>query len=195
MAKPTVLPRWALNDIVNATSGENNVVAPPAGYDTLGWDFKEKPPRQYFNWLGRTTHDWLAWLQEQTEPIGKFSASTVDMSGSPSYDFEYRRQFGVVHLTIPFMSGTAVASTFQFLAALPVAIRPSGTRLCGITGGVADFGGGQVVVYTGVLVDTSGNIKFIGAEQTGVAPAGTWPATLSRNVTGVTVTYTLSLTP
>ncbi len=66
--KPTTgLPEWALADQVNPTSSQNNVIAPGATHKNFGWDFKEKPPRQFFNWLGRLTHEWLAFLQEEQQ--------------------------------------------------------------------------------------------------------------------------------
>ncbi len=201
LTKPTKFPQWATdangndNDVVNPTSGQNNVVEPPAAKKLLGWDFKEKPPRNWFNWLARLTAQWLKWLDEQTAETGKVSASTADLSGSPSFDFEYRRQFGVVHLYIPFINGTSAGTLFRFLGALPAAIRPSGIRYCGITGGTADFGGGDVYINTQVQVNNSGDIIFYGAQRTNNAFATTWPATGSRQILGVVVTYNLSVTP
>lgn len=54
MAKPTVLPRWA-------NSG-GSVATPSSGKLDIGWLPKEKPPAQYFNWLGLHTYNWIAWL-------------------------------------------------------------------------------------------------------------------------------------
>jgi len=62
MAKPTTLPQWADNDIVNPTSGQNNVVVPGATYKTEGWGFDEIPPRQYDNWFKRWAYRWIEWL-------------------------------------------------------------------------------------------------------------------------------------
>jgi hypothetical protein len=58
VTKPTAYPEWAQTDVVDPTSGQNNVVAADAAHMALGWDFKEKPPRQYFNWLGRLQEQW-----------------------------------------------------------------------------------------------------------------------------------------
>jgi len=62
MTKPTKIPEWAISDVVNPTSGQNNVVEPTAPQKNLGWDFKEKPPRQYFNWLQRLNYLWITWF-------------------------------------------------------------------------------------------------------------------------------------
>ncbi len=58
VTRPTEYPEWAQTDVVNPTSGQNNVVAADSAHKALGWDFKEKPPRQYFNWLGRLQEQW-----------------------------------------------------------------------------------------------------------------------------------------
>ena len=201
IAKPTKIPQWTVNvdgsdnDVADPTSGQNNVVEPPAGKKLLGWDFKEKPPRNWFNWLSRLTAQWFLWLSEQTAPVGKFSGSSPDYSGSPSFDFEYRRVFDMVFLTIPVMTGTAVDTDFVFPAVIPAAIRPSGQRLCGITGAMADFGSGEVWANTQVIVNSSGDIIFLYAQRTDYTFNFSWPNTGSRQLIGVTIAYTLSLTP
>lgn len=62
MAKPTKFPEWAVNDVVDPTSEQNNVVEPSGAKKLLGWDFKEFPPRQYFNWLSRLINNWIVWF-------------------------------------------------------------------------------------------------------------------------------------
>lgn len=62
--KPTTLPKFAELDQIDPTSGENNVVAPIPTKQNYGWTFKEKPPRQHFNWLHRWTYRWLKWIDE-----------------------------------------------------------------------------------------------------------------------------------
>jgi len=65
--KPTKIPEWAVNDVVDPTSGQNNVVEPAGAIKLLGWDFKEKPPRQYFNWLARYTYLWCQYLDDSID--------------------------------------------------------------------------------------------------------------------------------
>jgi len=61
--KPTTLPKFADEDKVDATSGQNNVVEPENDpHQRFGWDFKEQPPRNFFNWLHRWTYRWIQWL-------------------------------------------------------------------------------------------------------------------------------------
>lgn len=63
--RPTVLPKWADSDQVEPISGQNNVNTPPDELQNVGWLYKEFPPRQWFNWLGRYTYRWLAYLSQQ----------------------------------------------------------------------------------------------------------------------------------
>lgn len=62
-AQPGFLPEWASSDVVGA-DGLNNVVAPSATKKQEGWEFKEKPPRQWWNWFGRYTYLWIKWISE-----------------------------------------------------------------------------------------------------------------------------------
>ncbi len=63
--KPLLLPQWASEDQVDPASGQYNVVEPPIEVKEAGWTIKEKPNRQYWNWVGRTTYDNIAWLIQQ----------------------------------------------------------------------------------------------------------------------------------
>src|SRR5271169_1576970 len=63
--KPSVFPLWAQLDVVNPTSGQNNVTTPPLELQQYGWAFESQPPRNWFNWLGRYTSNWLQWLNQQ----------------------------------------------------------------------------------------------------------------------------------
>lgn len=67
VSKPSTLPKWAENDVVDNVSGENNVIEPPAEKKNIGWSRLEYPPRNWFNWLGRFTYRWLNWLKQQEE--------------------------------------------------------------------------------------------------------------------------------
>ena len=67
VSKPTLLPKWAENDVVDPQSGQNNVLEPPEEKKLSGWDRLEYPPRNWFNWLGRQSYRWLNWLKQQEE--------------------------------------------------------------------------------------------------------------------------------
>lgn len=65
MAIPVKYPQWAVDDVINPLSGQPNVVDPDTVDPTkklVGWDFKEYPPRQYFNYLQRLINDWIEYF-------------------------------------------------------------------------------------------------------------------------------------
>lgn len=67
MAMPAKYPEWAVDDIINPTSGQPNVSDPDLSDPSkklLGWDFKEYPPRQWFNYLHRLVNDWIFYVNE-----------------------------------------------------------------------------------------------------------------------------------
>lgn len=63
--KPTELPQWASQDVVDPVSLQNNVLTPPPEMQNYGWIRLQFPPRQWFNWLGRLTYQWLQYLSQQ----------------------------------------------------------------------------------------------------------------------------------
>ena len=63
--KPDQLPMWADQDQVSNVSLQNNVLTPPPALQQYGWTYKQFPPRNFFNWLGRYTYRWIAWLNQQ----------------------------------------------------------------------------------------------------------------------------------
>ncbi len=65
--KPSILPEWAENDVVDPISGQNNVLEPPTEKKLEGWARLEFPPRNWFNWLSRYTYRWLSFLKQQEE--------------------------------------------------------------------------------------------------------------------------------
>ena len=65
--KPTTLPMWAEDDVLDPISGQYNVVEPPTEKKTNGWSLGEQPARNFYNWLGRFTYRWLAYLKQQEE--------------------------------------------------------------------------------------------------------------------------------
>lgn len=64
-SRPDKFPEWATSDIVDPSSGQNNVIEPTSGKKTTGWLRNEIPPRQFFNWLARKTNQWLEYLDDQ----------------------------------------------------------------------------------------------------------------------------------
>lgn len=116
--KPSVYPDWAVkvdgtdNDVVDGTTGQNNVVAPSAPKQLLGWEYNEKPPRQYFNWLARLVTQWIRWLDgEMTLRDNTYAARVTATYFTAQADFNLRYS---VHgkftmLSIPLIRGTSAA--------------------------------------------------------------------------------------
>src|SRR5271156_449923 len=63
--KPSQLPLWAVQDQIDPVSMQNNVLTPPPEMQQYGWTRQQFPPRNWFNWLGRYTYNWLNWLNQQ----------------------------------------------------------------------------------------------------------------------------------
>jgi len=60
VTRPTIeLPRWATVDTESTISGINNVIEPPESKKNVGWNTFEMPARQFFNFLARSTYEWL----------------------------------------------------------------------------------------------------------------------------------------
>lgn len=68
MTRPTKKPEWAMNDVEQTIvyEGEtyvvNNVVEPSAAKKLSGWLYQDIAIRNYMNWLGRTTCEWINYL-------------------------------------------------------------------------------------------------------------------------------------
>jgi hypothetical protein len=60
--KPSVLPAWAVNDVVDPSTGQPNVVTPPTVNQNSGWLAKDFVPNSWWNWLARYTYQWLNYL-------------------------------------------------------------------------------------------------------------------------------------
>lgn len=89
--RPTDYPRWTVrddgeatdNDVVNPTSSQNNVVEPSPAKKSLGWDYLEYPPRQWFNWLFRVISKWVYWLDQLTQSQGTDISNIVEAITQP----------------------------------------------------------------------------------------------------------------
>lgn len=65
--KPASLPRWASVDTINGTTLQNNVIEPAEAKKDLGWDYLEKPARNYMNWVQRTSYLNLEYLINEVD--------------------------------------------------------------------------------------------------------------------------------
>jgi hypothetical protein len=68
MNKPNKFPRFATIDENDPISGKPNVSEPSETLKSTGWTRRQKPYRQHFNWLHRTTDLWLEWLDSFYDP-------------------------------------------------------------------------------------------------------------------------------
>lgn len=62
--KPTAVPEWATGDVVDGVTGQNNVIEPPAAKKLNGWAWKEKPARNWWNWLQRFNYLWINYFNQ-----------------------------------------------------------------------------------------------------------------------------------
>ena len=73
LQKPSNLPKWATEDKQDGIHGQWNVLVPPPEKQKIGYVYKEKPNRQYLNWLFRTIYDWIAYYNSKLD----FSTKTL----------------------------------------------------------------------------------------------------------------------
>ena len=62
---PSTIPYWATQDQIDSVTLQNNVLTPPPEMQNYGWQHLQFPPRNWFNWLGRWTGNWIAYLAQQ----------------------------------------------------------------------------------------------------------------------------------
>lgn len=62
---PDELPMWATMTVIDPTSNQPNVSTPPPEKQLVGWSLEEQPPRQWFNWLGQKTYEWLVYFKDR----------------------------------------------------------------------------------------------------------------------------------
>jgi hypothetical protein len=68
--RPELFPEWATDGEAgnwphDEVTMQPNVAVPPPWKRKKGWSLHEFTPRQWFNWLHRTTFDWLRYLDER----------------------------------------------------------------------------------------------------------------------------------
>ena len=79
--RPDKKPRWATVDTVSPESGKNNVIEPSESKKNLGWDFREKPSRNFWNWLHRKAHEWIDYFDSAaTNPFAPRATDPADMT-------------------------------------------------------------------------------------------------------------------
>jgi hypothetical protein len=62
-------PDFALTDVVDPTTGENNVIEPTNDYKQYGWyPAGMKPKRGFMNWIHRKTAEYLQFITDEVVP-------------------------------------------------------------------------------------------------------------------------------
>jgi hypothetical protein len=74
--RPDKYPDWAMNDVVEPISGQNNVIEPPQVKKDEGWGYRDKGARNWFNWLSRYTANWIRYL----DAPATFTVGTVPLN-------------------------------------------------------------------------------------------------------------------
>lgn len=76
--KPDKFPDWALEEQADPVSGQLNRVEPPEFRKETGWQRREIPPRQWFNWQAWLTGRWIRWIVPILEGLGTASTQSDD---------------------------------------------------------------------------------------------------------------------
>ena len=149
--RPVVYPQWAIDDVVDPISGQNNVTTPPSEKQLNGWDLKEFPPRQWFNWLGRYTYLWIQWLdqQQQTQQTGLDSGlGFLALPGVPTVPIGALAEVSAVDTMVPTNILKAIAYippslgspvTMQIVGTSSLTATISTTGLVTIMGGTGPY--------------------------------------------------------
>ena len=157
VVKPTTLPVWATDNVVDPISGQNNVTTPPAEKQQFGWSYGEQPPRNWFNWLGRYTYQWLAWLDQQ-----ETQNRVVDNTGTtPAFDIT-TGGMAIVYV----IDTTTPANFFQGIAYIP----PSPGAPVTVTQIAASTLTVSTISVTGVITAAGGSGDYIIYGQTKTIP-------------------------
>lgn len=157
VTRPTQLPVWAVQDQISPI-GTNNVEEPPPEKQQFGWDFQEFPPRNWFNWLGRYTYQWLDYLDQQ-----EAQSVVVSVANSVSTGPIFNILTGGLCVLWVVDKGNS-ANYFNTMAYLvPTPGSPTGMPQIG--------GGGTLSIGTGIQTD--GSITITG----GTGPYICWAQT------------------
>jgi hypothetical protein len=68
-SKPGTQPKFAELDLVDPTSGVNNVTTPTTAQQNYGWHpFRQRPKRDILNWIHRHSYKCINWLMDTFYP-------------------------------------------------------------------------------------------------------------------------------
>lgn len=114
------------NDVASPESGQLNTDDPPKAVKTLGWDFKQFPPRQWWNWWKRVESKWFGWLDQELKSgsfqIGFYGTGFTPGSYTTGTAYWFKHN-GAVTLMIPYLSGTYTVDTGMGIGPIPSELR------------------------------------------------------------------------
>jgi hypothetical protein len=149
ITRPDFKPQWATENVIDPISGQNNVVTPPTEKQLNGWDLKEYPVRQWFNWLGRYTYLWIDYLDSLA------AQSIVNDGTEPLFDM-VNGGMAILYVTgvtnpTQFFNGMLYIPPQSSLPSYPLAFNKiAGDTITGVT-----------VSATGVITITGGTGDFV----------------------------------
>lgn len=80
--KPDKFPDWATEEQADPVSGQLNRVEPPEFRKETGWQRREIPPRQWFNWQAWLTGKWIRWIVPILEGLGSMATRNAGTGSS-----------------------------------------------------------------------------------------------------------------
>jgi len=78
--RPDKKPRWATVPTINGVTGKNNVIEPTEGKKDLGWDYLEKPARNFLNWVMNKAYEWIDYFDKNSQFLVIENDPIPDMS-------------------------------------------------------------------------------------------------------------------
>lgn len=75
-SKPSFYPRFAINDVVDG-GGRDNVTEPDTSKKNSGWNYLEKPARDYMNWIHRGNYLWIDYFDQFWNSSHQFKINEV----------------------------------------------------------------------------------------------------------------------
>jgi len=137
--RPTSLPEFASE--VNPVGDPSRIVEPSGAKKLVGWGARERPPRNWMNWLHNLYYNWLGWLDQRVEEItaqllnydrvievGTFTATYPGAVDPVEMVFNYRKfASGLIDLYWNFTGGLLNESPhICTTVCVPIDIRPVG---------------------------------------------------------------------
>lgn len=112
------------NDVNNAESGQPNVSEPLSPNKLLGWDFKEFPPRQWWNWMNRNFHAWLdgmnGFWNNRNDDLISFDSPVF--TASETVPIIYRKMGAIGLLEFPQDTDVTTGGTGSLILQFPASV-------------------------------------------------------------------------